>query len=181
MSAREKLLDAAAALAVKHGVTALGVERVVNEAGLSKGAFFYHFATKEEMVRGLLDHVAAQRIAEVEKAVSKGARFTDALIDMLVKDAKNSGPLIHVLIASVAIDPGLRETLTKRSDAWRQRMIDEDGISPDQADLLRVAMDGLMVTSVLYQGDAGRLQRDRAVAAVRAVAEKLEAGHQARV
>ena len=169
MSARERILDAAASLAARYGVTALGVERVVKKAGLSKGAFFYHFANKEEMVRGLLDHVAAERMAEVEVAVANGARFSDALVEMLVGEARENGALIHVLVASVALDPTLRATLTARSADWRRRMIEEDGMSEAEADVLRLAMDGLMIASVLYEPGRGSDDQNRAVKAIRSL------------
>ncbi|MEL6461094.1 MAG: TetR/AcrR family transcriptional regulator [Cyanobacteria bacterium J06621_15] len=169
MSARIKLFDAATDLAIREGVTALAVERVVNEAGVSKGAFFYHFKTKEDMVRGLLDHVATQRIEAVEAAVASGTRFTDALVDMIVQE---NGALIHVLVSSVAIDPTLRATLTERCMEWRQRMIEEDGLTPEQADLLRLAIDGLMIAAVLYETDWWGKTKESAIAALRSLVEQ---------
>lgn len=158
MSARNTLLDAAASLAAAEGVTALGVERVAKEAGVSKGSFFYHFSTKEEMVRALLDHVAQRCMGEVDEAVVKGARFTDALIDMVVRELRENGALIAVLVATVALDPSLRASLTARGENWRYRMIEEDGLSPQCADLLRLAIDGAMIGIVLYE-PAGRIER----------------------
>ena len=156
MSARVKLLDAAAALAVREGVTALGVERVVKEAGVSKGSFFYHFPTKEEMVRALLDHVAQSCMDEVEAAIADGARFSDAMIEMVVRELTENGALIAVLVSSVALDPTLRAKLTERSQTWRARMIEEDGLPPERADLLRIAIDGAMIGAVLYEPAGAR-------------------------
>ena len=151
MSARNNLLDAAASLAAAEGVTALGVERVVQEAGVSKGSFFYHFTTKEEMIRALLDHVAQRCMGEVDEAVAKGARFTDALIDMVVRELRQNGALIAVLVAAVALDPSLRTALTARSANWRSRIINEDNLSPECATLLLLAIDGAMIGTVLYE------------------------------
>lgn len=170
MTARIKLLNAAARLAACEGITALSVDRVVHEAGVSKGTFFYHFAKKEEMIRGLLDHVAAQHMEEVEAAVAGGLRFTDALIDMIGRSVQKNGTLVHVLVAAVALDPTLRETLTTRRDTFRQRMIEEDGINPEQADLLRLAIDGLMIAVVLYEREQGDDERERAIKAIRSLA-----------
>lgn len=175
LTARIKLLNAAATLAVSEGITALSVDRVVREAGVSKGTFFYHFAKKEEMVRGLLDHVAALHMAEVEATVASGIRFTDALIDMICREVQGNGTLVHVLVAAVILDPTLRATLTARSDAWRQRMIEEDGVKSEQAELLRLALDGLMIAMVLYEREECDDQRERAIKAIRSLA--LETKH----
>ncbi len=158
MSARTTLLDAAASLAATKGVTALGVERVVQEAGVSKGTFFYHFATKEEMVRALLDHVAQRCMSEVDEAVAKGMRFTDAFIDMVVRDLRENRELIAVLVAAVALDPSLRATLTSRNEEVRRRMMEEDGLPPERVDLICLAIDGAMIGTVLYELEE-RLER----------------------
>lgn len=55
--ARRKLVDAARAAFAEHGVDAARVEDVARAAGLSKGAFYLHFESKEalfeELVSGL--------------------------------------------------------------------------------------------------------------------------------
>ena len=158
MSARYNLLNAAASLVAAEGVTALGVERVVQEAGVSKGSFFYHFATKEEMIRALLDHVVQGCMSEVDEAVSNGASLTDALIDMVVGELRQNGALIAVLVASVTLDASLRATLTDRCEKLRSRLIDEGGLSPECVDLLQLAIDGAMIGTVLYN-PAGRMKR----------------------
>ncbi len=173
MSARNKLLHAAASLAATEGVTALGVERVVQEAGVSKGSFFYHFATKEEMIRTLLDHVAQRCMDEVEAAVAKGARFTDVLIDMVVREIRENGALIGVLVAAVALDPSLRASLTARNADWRHRMVEEDGLSPQRADLLQLTIDGAMIGTVLYEPEG---RKERAANAERVLRALIEDG-----
>lgn len=150
MTAKTNILNAAAALARTDGVTALGIERVVQKAGASKGAFFYHFKSKEEMIRALLDHVSAQCMHEVNRKVGNGARFTDALIDMVTRELRENGELIAVLVASVSLDPSLRPQLTSHVQEVRNRMITEDSLSAEQADLLRLAIDGAMIGTVLY-------------------------------
>lgn len=163
MSAKSSLLEAAAALARSDGVTALGVEKVIQKAGVSKGAFFYHFATKEEMVRALLDHVSQRCMRQVDEAVAQGERFTDAFVDMILEEVRDNGALIAVLVASVSLDPSLKVLLTERMRLIRNRMIEEDGMSPQRADLLRVALDGMMIGTVLYD-DATNVERLRQVA-----------------
>ena len=158
MSAKNNILYAAASLAASEGITALGVERIVQAAGVSKGSFFYHFATKEEMIRALFKHVAERCISEVDEAVANGARFTDAFIEMVVRDLREKGELIAVIVATVALDPSLRAVLTAHSEDLHKRMIKEDALSEEQADLLRLVIDGAMIGTVLYEPE-GKLER----------------------
>jgi TetR/AcrR family transcriptional regulator, transcriptional repressor for nem operon len=48
-SARSKLIDAAHILVRRHGYSATSVDQICAAAGVSKGSFFHHFATKEAL------------------------------------------------------------------------------------------------------------------------------------
>jgi AcrR family transcriptional regulator len=55
---RQRLLEAAERLVLAGGVGRLSVEAVIREAGLSKGAFFHHFGSKDELLLGLVAGLA---------------------------------------------------------------------------------------------------------------------------
>ena len=46
---RERILEAAARLFYQYGYNATGVEKVIKEAGVNKGNFYYYFKSKEEL------------------------------------------------------------------------------------------------------------------------------------
>ena len=55
---RGLFLDAAYRLFARQGYGQTSVDGIIAEAGASKGAFYHHFASKEELFRALLeDHV----------------------------------------------------------------------------------------------------------------------------
>lgn len=150
-SARDAILDAAAALAAERGVTALGVEQVNRRAGVSKGAFFYHFKTKEEMIHALVERVSGAFAAGVEARIAAGARFSEALVEATFKEVRERAPLLGALIAAVHLDPSLGAHVAAQTDAWTRRMTDEDGIPPERAALVRLCLDGLMLSTLLYE------------------------------
>ncbi len=55
LATREKILRAANDLFYLHGYNATGVDRIIAEAGGTKGSFFYHFKSKEELATAVLD------------------------------------------------------------------------------------------------------------------------------
>ena len=55
----EQILEAALKVLVNDGYAALTFRRVEQESGLKVGHISYHFPTKEDLVRGLLDAVMA--------------------------------------------------------------------------------------------------------------------------
>jgi TetR/AcrR family transcriptional regulator, cholesterol catabolism regulator len=69
---RRAILDSALALFEAHGFHATSVQAVADEADVTKGAFYHHFASKEELVHiihgELLDHM----LGEVREIVARG-------------------------------------------------------------------------------------------------------------
>ena len=57
--AKSKLLDAAVALVREKGYAGTSVEDLCVSAGVSKGAFFYHFKTKEDLAVAAAAHFSA--------------------------------------------------------------------------------------------------------------------------
>lgn len=49
-SARRRLLDTAARLFYREGIHAVGIDRIIAEAGVAKATFYHHFPSKEELV-----------------------------------------------------------------------------------------------------------------------------------
>ena len=57
--ARTRLLDAAMMVIREQGYAASTVDDICRAAGVTKGAFFHHFASKEELAVAAADHFAA--------------------------------------------------------------------------------------------------------------------------
>lgn len=52
---REKILDVGQRLLLEHGYGGMSVDQVLEGAGITKGAFFYHFKSKNDLAQALLD------------------------------------------------------------------------------------------------------------------------------
>jgi len=58
IATREKILDAAQALILERGYAGMTVDHVLARVGITKGAFFHHFKTKDDLARALLGRFA---------------------------------------------------------------------------------------------------------------------------
>jgi TetR/AcrR family transcriptional repressor of nem operon len=56
---RERILDAAQRIVLERGFAATSVDAVLEEAPATKGAFFHHFPSKNDLGRALLERYAA--------------------------------------------------------------------------------------------------------------------------
>jgi AcrR family transcriptional regulator len=63
---REELLDQAQALFLAHGYDRASLNDVIAAAGVSKGAFYHYFASKEALLEALAERFARQALAGVQ-------------------------------------------------------------------------------------------------------------------
>ena len=107
---RARLFEAALRLFVKHGYAATSIEQITREAGVGKGTFFVHFATKDAVVTQVVrDQVRAARSAR-DRVTSKGGTPVDALratVMALAEAVAVDRQLSRVVIAANMLNPAL--------------------------------------------------------------------------
>ena len=161
VSAREAILEAAICVASRDGLLAMTLDNVAREANVSKGGLIYHFASKDALVKGMIEHFAKQ----VEQALTSrvvddplpNGRWVRALVDCCVappeEGAAESNPLLTIsgmgkfhasLLAAVAVNPALLAPLLEFGAKMRSRIQAEDPQALEQL-LLWSALDGLFV------------------------------------
>jgi AcrR family transcriptional regulator len=72
-SNRSKILDAAARVVQREGVRSVTYESVAAEAGLTKGGLVYHFASRDELLLAIHQHLAAEWEAGMVAVAGKPA------------------------------------------------------------------------------------------------------------
>jgi AcrR family transcriptional regulator len=70
-SARERLLAAADELFYSEGVQTVGIDRIVQKAGVAKASLYNLFGSKEELVQAYLDARHANTREQVERALTR--------------------------------------------------------------------------------------------------------------
>ena len=70
-SARERLLAAADDLFYREGVQSVGVDRIVQQAGVAKASLYHLFGSKEELVQAYLDARHAATREQTERALTR--------------------------------------------------------------------------------------------------------------
>ena len=73
---RTDIMDAAEALIFDHGFAGASVSAIIDEAGVTKGAFFHHFDTKNALARALVERFATADRALLDGAVERARRYS---------------------------------------------------------------------------------------------------------
>lgn len=84
---RDKILESASALFSQHGFDGVSIEDVMKKAGMTRGAFYAHFDSKEDLYANTIRYVSEQ--SAMVKAYSKGVRgkvFMDNIINVYLSE-----------------------------------------------------------------------------------------------
>jgi AcrR family transcriptional regulator len=112
---RSALLDATIECLVEYGYAGVTTTKIVEHAGVSRGAQVHHFPTKAQLVADAVSHLAdriAGEIAHDLERLPAGGRRLDAVLDLLWQ--AHSGPLFAAALelwVAARTDDELREHL----------------------------------------------------------------------
>ena len=85
LATRERILDVTESLVFDHGFSATSIDKVLDRAGLTKGAFFYHFKSKADLGRAFVERYAERDIAHLEGTMERAEKLaSDPLQQLLV-------------------------------------------------------------------------------------------------
>jgi len=92
-SARERLLQAASELFYEEGVNTVGIDRVIERAGVAKASLYNTFGSKDELIHAYLksrqDRIAAYIQAAVDAAAEDLGLATRHMYSAAGHDAQN--------------------------------------------------------------------------------------------
>jgi AcrR family transcriptional regulator len=78
---RERILETANQLFYQEGVNAVGIDRILHEAGAAKASLYSHFGSKDDLVAAYLEHRGAQWRRQVTEEMERlGGSATDQLL-----------------------------------------------------------------------------------------------------
>lgn len=72
---REKIMDWAESLILDRGYSGMTVDRLLEAAGLTKGAFFYHFKSKDDLARALIRRFAERDARTYEETWARAEKL----------------------------------------------------------------------------------------------------------
>ena len=105
---RRHILDVASAQFRESGIAAVGLAGIMSEAGLTNGAFYTHFSSKEELVREVLMDSLTRREERHKANLETGVALETTIRDYLStrhRDRAGTGCPTAALVAEIARHP----------------------------------------------------------------------------
>jgi AcrR family transcriptional regulator len=104
----QRLLDAALEVFARKGYRTARLDDVAEAAGVTKGAIYHHFDSKEALLLAVVEHYQALAFGRAEDALRDDTAPASVRIRLLVRkvfarrDDESSNPLLTLLIRGVA-------------------------------------------------------------------------------
>lgn len=129
---RRRILAAAFEEFYRHGFQGGSLSRIVEKAGITKGALFHHFSGKQQLGYAVLDEVIGPLLGE--RWIAPITESADPLADLqnafrrYVQQDLDSGhyvqgcPLNNLAQEMSPLDPGFRSRIDGLYDQWRKRL-----------------------------------------------------------
>ncbi|HEY8211127.1 MAG TPA: TetR/AcrR family transcriptional regulator [Myxococcaceae bacterium] len=148
-SARDRILDAAERLIRSRGAGQLSVEAVAQEAEVSKGGFFHHFASKDELLVAILDRLVGGVQEQVVAMAAndpepRGAKLRAQIAMAFDMGEETLGDFVALLLAFLQV-ASAQPALIKRSQQINSEVIARDeaeDIPVGRAIAIQFALDG---------------------------------------
>lgn len=81
---KEKILDTAQSMILDHGFSGVSVDKLISDMGVTKGAFFHHFKSKNEMATNLIDRYARDDMEFFNNAMARGEKLSNDPLQQLL-------------------------------------------------------------------------------------------------
>ncbi len=162
MVTRDKICEAAMQLTIRDGLLAMTLDNVAKQAQISKGGVMYHFPSKDELVRGVLDYFSQQcetmmmrRVADDPEPRLRWARcMLDCLFpesaeaDTRIDNGEISADVLRrffmAMLAGAVTSPAAMLPLRELATRMRKRFMSDPNDGMEQI-LVWLAIDGLFL------------------------------------
>lgn len=148
---RAFILKSAARVIQCDGLSALTLDKVAQEAGISKGGLLYHFKSKQALVTGLFTTMLDTFEQSIEQAWvqedQKPGSWLRAYIKASFETHQEEVGLHSAFIAALGNFPELLEIINEHSRRWWERAC-QDEIPIPQAKIVMMAADGFWLSQI---------------------------------
>lgn len=128
---RRRTIEAAAAAFQTHGYHAAGMQEIMRDLGVSRGAVFHHFPTKKDLALAVItEHVSAE-VEDCWKSVVRDApdaaqgilaAFDGVIAQLVAAGAVRGCPLNNLALELCLADPAFRKAIDAQYADWRDTL-----------------------------------------------------------
>jgi AcrR family transcriptional regulator len=124
---KKQIVDAAANVFAREGMDKARMDDIADEAGLSKGALYWYFKSKDAIITAILDSVFEREIGRIRSMMDEEEISSRELLqkytDLVIRDIKIIEPLLPILYEFMA-KSFRNKTIRKAIQTYMHNFID---------------------------------------------------------
>ncbi|MEM1082397.1 MAG: TetR/AcrR family transcriptional regulator [Pseudomonadota bacterium] len=128
---------AALDLIAEKGISGLGIEPLARRLGITKGSFYWHFSSREQLLEQALVRWEAHDIENLARALGDGRPAEQRLSEFVIKTSRqNRSHEIHAALCAASDHPSIKpviERVTQRRLDYIAGALSELGLDADAA------------------------------------------------
>ena len=129
--------QAALDLIAEKGVSALAVEPLARRLGITKGSFYWHFATRDELLEQALKRWERRDFEHLARSLDSDQPAAERLAEFILRTSRqNRSHQIHAALCAASDHPRVKpyiERITQRRLQYLARAFSELGMDDDAA------------------------------------------------
>ena len=128
---------AALDLIAEKGLAGLGVEPLARRLGITKGSFYWHFPTRDQLLEQALDRWERQDTESLARSLDSAQPAAERLAEFVLRTSRqNRSHEIHAALCAASDDPRVRpvlERVTQRRLDYLAKAFRELGLDAEAA------------------------------------------------
>ena len=123
---------------LRDGYADANLGDIIEEAGVTKGALYFHFGSKEELARGVIDAGHLRFAAAAESKMDRRSPALETLIDLSVLhvDMSETDPVVGAMFRLLLEIGDYRGTEQRPFEIWEHGLKDLGRRAAEEGDLL---------------------------------------------
>lgn len=156
---KNQILDAAAAVFARSGFSGARMDDIAVEAGLSKGALYWYFNSKDEIILAMMDRLFEREFEDLEALQRSDGSATERMsefTDFLIRDVSQFLELIPIAYEYLSLsfrDSTVQQTLRQYARSYLKLLVPLIQQGMDQGEFRKVDADEVAIAiSAVVEG-----------------------------
>ncbi len=111
-----RILEQASILFRERGFSGVSLSEIMKATGLTHGAFYHHFASKEDLIAKSIEDTSTKALELMREGAARGesrARYVDGYLTEQHRDDRGNGCMMAGLAGEIAREPGAQPAFTQ--------------------------------------------------------------------
>jgi len=111
-----RILEQASILFREHGFSGVSLSEIMKATGLTHGAFYHHFESKEDLIAKSIEDTSAKALESMREGMARGeprARYLDGYLTVQHRDDRGNGCMMAGLAGEIAREPAAQSAFTQ--------------------------------------------------------------------